>query len=160
MGLSLNYIMLLGRWASSAVLGYVEEAISEMTFGSLSAGTALKDDWEQALPALSARIAAMETKMVELRRSLDEGSAARVKTELLVTASSAKEEPAPRRWVRSTRANGRYHREASRRKDAPSWAWCTGCGWRFGLSLHYEFVTEEEAGRAGPLWCDKGCDLE
>ena len=38
-----------------------------------------------------------EAQELELRRSLDEGSAARVKTELLVTASSAKEEPAPRR---------------------------------------------------------------
>ena len=124
MGFSLNHIMLLGRWASSAVLGYVEEAISEMTFGSLSAGggSAVKDDWEQALPSLSARIEALEKKMVELRASLDAGSVSRVRAELATIFTTAKEEPAPRRWLKSTRTHGRYHREASHRKGAPSWA--------------------------------------
>ena len=62
--------------------------------------------------------------------------------------------------LRSTRENGKHHREASRWKGAPSWAWVTRCGWRFGLSEHYEFVSETEARDAGPLWCDKGCDVE
>ena len=162
MGFSLNHIMLLGRWASSAALGYVEEAISEMTFGSLPAGggATLKDDWEQALPALSTRIEKLEGKMVELRASLDAEAVSRTKAELSTVCSTAKEEPEPRRWLRSTRVNGRYHREASHRKGAPSWSWSTCCGWRFGLSEHYEWVTETEATNASLSWCDQGCDME
>ena len=157
----MNHIRLLGRWASSAVLGYVEEAISEMTFGSLPAGggATLKDDWEQALPALSTRIEKLEGKMVELRASLDAEAVSRTKAELSTVCSTAKEEPEPRRWLRSTRVNGRYHREASHRKGAPSWSWSTCCGWRFGLSEHYEWVTETEATNAGLSWRAKGCDM-
>ncbi len=146
------------------MLGYVEEAISEMAFGSLSAesgsGGPVADDWQQALPSLSSRMNTLERKLVELRRSLDDGSAQRVQAELKAVAATAREEPNPRRWLRSTRAHGRYHREASRRKAPPSWAWSTCCGFRFGLSEHYEWVSETEAANAGLRWCDKGCDME
>jgi len=166
MGWSLNLIMLLGRWASPAVMGYVEEAISELVFGGATAssgtgeGPAPQDDWEVALPSLSKRMDTLEQRLAEFRRSLDESSARTVRSELAAVAVKARDAPEPLRWLRSTRANGKYHREASRWKGAPSWAWVTGCGWRFGLSEHYEFVTEREARNAGPLWCDKGCDME
>ena len=162
----MNHIMLLGRWASSAVLGYVEEAFSEMTFGSLSSASgsdgpgATQGDWEVALPSLSKRMDALEKKLVELRRSLDLGSAQRVQAELGAVAATAREAPERRKWLRSTRVNGRYHREASKRKGAPSWAWSTCRGWRFGFSEHYEWVSEAEAANAALRRCDKGCDVE
>ena len=120
---------------------------------------AVKGDWEQAPSSLSNRMDALEKKLAKLQRSLDGGSARRVQTELKVVTATAREEPSPRRWLHSTRAYGRYHREASRRKGAPSWAWSICCGWRFGLSEHYEWVTEAEATNASLSWCDKGCDM-
>ena len=36
----------------------------------------------------------------------------------------------------------------------------TGCGWRFGPSLHYEWITEAEFRQAeDKLLCDRDCDV-
>ena len=76
-----------------------------------------------------------------------------------------------RRWLKSTRANGRIHRETTgfSRKD-PTWMWKTGCGWKFGLSTEYEWMEADEVSEIqkkildGILvqsrMCTKGCDLE
>ena len=89
----------------------------------------------------------------------------------------ASQEPEPcevvvenRRFLRSTRPNGKIHREATRWTSQPTYRWTTGCGWKFGASTEYEFLSPEEAEEvrrkilAGVMvvsrFCTKGCDCE
>ena len=64
------------------------------------------------------------------------------------TVKMAPEDHTPeRRWLAGTRPNGKIHREASQAlAKAPAWMWATGCGWKFGVSAHYEWVREEDLG--------------
>ena len=65
-----------------------------------------------------------------------------------------------RRWLKGTRPNGRVHREASGfKRGDPTWMWKTGCGWKFGLSEHYQWLEESELPGEAALFCDKGCDI-
>jgi len=68
-GWPLNLIMLLGRWASAAVLGYVEEAMTETAPGFRQQLQLGYDNWEEALPTLSKRVSQLEGKLKGLRES-------------------------------------------------------------------------------------------
>ena len=109
--------------------------------------------------------------MKTLQSSASAKKAARVQLEVKV----ASQEPEPcevveenRRFLRSTRPNGRIHRESSRWAPQASYRWTTGCGWKFGLSVEYEFMEHEEVEEvkrstlAGVMvasrFCTKGCD--
>ena len=59
-----------------------------------------------------------------------------------------------------TAPNGKIHREASRAlAKAPAWMWTTGCGWKFGISAHYDWVKEEDLDSQQAGFCDAGCDV-
>ena len=167
--------MLLGRWASDAVLGYVEEAIAELTFGFLPGGATssatgssasnprrpgaleVGDDWERALPSLSKRMEDLEAELRALREQAPASSAARREAPVSIGSKQAPAAAAPRLLV-STQPGGRVHREATTWRGAPSWAWKTGCGWRFGTSIHYEWVSKSQA--ASIRRCEAGCVWE
>ena len=131
------------------------------------------DDWEHALPASSKRVGELEKQVAALRRAASVEKVARVQLEVKVAA----QEPEPcevvvenRRFLRSTRPNGKIQRESSRWASQPSYRWTTGCGWKFGLSVEYEFMDHEEVEEvkrstlAGLMvasrFCSKGCDCE
>ena len=156
----MNLIMLLGRWASAAVLGYVEEAMAETTPGFRQQLQLGYDNWEEALPTLSKRVAQLEGKLKSHRET-----ASRNLKELqkkFDTAERARTEQAKeRRWLISTNPTNpaKLHREASGgAKDRPAWTWICGCSWRFGLSVNYEFLTPTEAKEWTGRRCDR-CDL-
>ena len=157
--------MMLGRWASAAIMGYVEEALAELPVpgdGSRReepAPAKPTDDWEVAVPALEERLKTLESQLAKVRERMSR-SEAKV-TEIAQKAVAAAPEPLERRFLKSTRPNGKIHREASRASEnTPTWAMTTGCGWRFGLSLHYEWITEAEFRQAEDrLLCDKDCDV-
>ena len=115
----------------------------------------------------------MEKQEASLRRSASVEKAARVQLEVKV----ASQEPEPcevvvenRRFLRSTRPNGKIHRESWRWASQPSYRWTTGCGWKFGLSVEYDFMEHEEVEEvkrstlAGVMvasrFCTRGCDCE
>ena len=172
-GWDIQVILVLGRWASSAILGYIEEAMAELIPGAKKRFADHMDDWEHALPALSKRVGELEKQVASLRKSASVEKAARVQLEVKV----ASQEPEPcevvvenRRFLRSTRPNGKIHREATRWASQPSYRSTTGCGWKFGLSVEYEFMEHEEVEEvkrstlAGVMvasrFCTKGCDCE
>ena len=75
-GWSLEIIMILGRWASSAIMAYVEEALAELAIrgdGPRKPGqvknTEPSDEWESALEPLERRIAKAEEKIRKLVKS-------------------------------------------------------------------------------------------
>ena len=163
-GWELSIIMMLGRWASAAIMGYVEEALAELPVSGDGSRrkkppTNPLDDWEMAVPALEERLKAMGSQLARVRERMSK-SEAKV-SEIEQKAVAAAPEPLVRRFLKSTRPNGKIHREASRAsEDTPTWAMTTGCGWRFGLSLHYEWITETEFRQTEDrLLCDKGCDV-
>ena len=111
--------------------------------------------------------------MAALRKAASAEKAARVQLEVKV----ASQEPGAcgvvvenRRFLRSTRPNGKIHREATRWTSQPTYRWATGCGWKFGVSTEYEFIDHEEVEDvkrkilAGVMvvsrFCTKGCDCE
>ena len=65
-------IMALGRWASSAILGYVEEAMSELIPGAKRRFADYMDDWGHALPAWSKRVGDLEKQVTALRKAAGE----------------------------------------------------------------------------------------
>ena len=67
-GWDIQVIMVLGRWASSAILGYIEEAMSELIPGAKRRFADHTDDWEHALPALSKRVGDLEIQVTALLR--------------------------------------------------------------------------------------------
>ena len=165
--------MVLGRRASSAILGYIEEAMSELIPGAQRRFADHMDDWEHALPALSKRVGDLGTQVTALRKAASVEKAARVQLEVKV----ASQEPEPcevgvenRRFLRSIWPNGKIHRESSRWASQPSYRWTTGCGWKFGLSVEYGFMAHEEVEEvkrstlAGVMvasrFCTKGCYCE
>ena len=178
-GWPLNLIMLLGRWASDAVLGYVEETIAELTFGtqrgaagratsSSSSGPARAafgaaseaDDWEKILPSLSKRASELETQLKLLRDRAPREAAVRSEAQFESFESKLQTRAPVARLLKGTNPGGRLHKEATSWVGAPSWAWKTGCGWRFGTSVNYEWVTEEESSLlrrfdAGCVWDDE-----
>ena len=163
-GWELSIIMMLGRWASAAIMGYVEEALAELPVagdGSRRKKPPAKpfDDWEVAVPALEERLKKLEAQLAKVREQQSRNEAK--VTEIAQKAVAAAPAPLERRFLKSTRPNGKIHREASRASEnTPTWAMTTGCGWRFGLSLHYEWVTEAEFLQAEEkLLCDRDCDV-
>ena len=111
-GWDIQVIMVLGRWASSAILGYIEEAMAELIPGARKKFADHMDDWEQALPALSKRVGDLEKQVAALRKAASAEKAARAQLEAKVAA----QEPEPcevvvenRRFLRSTRPNGKIH---------------------------------------------------
>ena len=169
-GWALSIIMLLGRWAGSSILAYVEEALAELPIsgdGSRQRPTARlmlsgdEDDWDEAVPALQDRMAELEKRLLKVRSQLTKQEAKLTAMAQETTKQVAAAPATGRRWLRSTRPGGKIHREASRPSDAsPTWQWQTGCTWKFGLSAFYEWLTEAEVREAPDATkCDKGCDV-
>ena len=77
-GWDIQVIMVLGRWASSAILGYIEEAMSELIPGAQRRFADYMDDWEHALPALSKKVGDLEKQVTALRKAASVEKAARV----------------------------------------------------------------------------------
>ena len=148
-------------------MAYVEEALAELPIsgdGSRQLAKAKKavDDWEEAVPALQDRMAELERRLSKVRTQLKKQEAKLTQAVQETTRKAIVEAPPPkRRWLKSTRPNGKIHREASRPTDDTLPAqWQTGCTWKFGLSTFYEWVTEVEVREApDSAKCDRGCDV-
>ena len=54
---------------------------------------------------------------------------------------------------------GKLHREVSSISSLPAYLWRCGCGWDFGLSTNYDFVSLEQAQEHAGSFCGGGCDL-
>ena len=116
--------MVLGRWASSAILGYIEEAMAELILRAKQKFADHMEDREQALPASSKRVGDLEKQVSALRKAASVEKAARVQLEVKVASQEA--EPCEvvvenRRFLRSTRPNGTIHREATRWISQPTY---------------------------------------
>ena len=97
----MNLIMLLGRWASAAVLGYVEEAMAETTPGFRQQLQLGYDNWEEALPTLSKRVSQLEGKLKSHRETASKNLKELQKK--FDTAEKARTEEARQRRARSRR---------------------------------------------------------
>ena len=163
-GVPLLAIMHLGRWSSAAVLGYVEEALSEKALGEDAADrlSAPEDRLDAVVANLQTRIDQVNEKLLtwsppsELRAVADS------------VAPAAPSTPAPDaapRWVQIS--GGRCHMLASAALDMPSVFWKTRCGIRYAAPGRSSFVLHEEAavrrmapdslcGRCPqPPWCSR-----
>jgi len=154
-GWSITAIQHLGRWASSAVLGYVEEALAESVHGASRSFAERTEDWDTPLQELTKRLKKVEADITSLRRR--DGTAerrAKAAEEALLAAEQALPE---RRWLVSD--SGKLHREASRSAKLPAYHWQTGCGWAFWRGVGYRFLPAEEAAAHAGSCCGGGCDL-
>ena len=158
MGWTLQVIMHLGRWASAAVMAYVEEALAELAPGAPRKLEESVEDWQSPLPALSVRVAAVEEKLEALRRKLPRLVKECRKSEEVVREVDILPPPLPARWVVSD-VGRKLHREVSGCASAPAYMWKCGCGWEFGCGWKYSFISDREAKSwTGPR-CGGGCDL-
>jgi len=149
----------LGRWASVAVLGYIEEALAELAPGRRDQSSFLEkeDDWTRPLEELATRMAKLRLELSGVKKGL---------SDLQRSASSAAEqaaltpvpEPTQRRYLKESQ-RGKVHREASSQADSPPFFWRTGCGWFFGTSPNWDWTEQEEALKPGANLCTGGCDL-
>ena len=138
----------LGRWASSAVLSYIEEALAELSHGGRRLEESA-DDWEAPLASLADRLQAVET--IISKRAAEAPRAVEPPPPVLVEAELE------RRWLISD--TGKLHREASRSDDAPAYTWLTGCGWAFGRSWGHRFASAAEVSEFSGSVCAGGCDM-
>ena len=148
----------LGRWASSAVLGYIEEALAEITPGASGKRQLVErlEDWGAPLQALEDRLKSVETSLSALRaRKSGEGR----RFIAPVPESPDRDETLPpRRWILSD--VGRLHREASVADAAlPLLFRRMGCSWAFGKVVSYSFLTDAEVTAYEGDCCSQGCDL-
>ena len=129
-GVSLRCIMHLGRWSSACVLGYVEEALSETSFGEArpvcvappaEALDGVLRDFERRMKDVDEGLRTLQTRVDQLPCT----------TAGVVAAGSAPGHPMPprRRWV--VIEGGRCHECASTPLGMPSYLWRTVCGIRF-----------------------------
>ena len=137
MGWALYRIQYLGRWASSAVLGYVEEAFADAMQGLTIVGALadsaplagldkanLKDN--PGMQAFSKRIEEVEMKLEQRRLGLGGEGA--------VGARDAPEPPGKAQSEEDLVVVGsRVHRVLGESLRWPRASWTTACGWRFGL---------------------------
>ena len=100
--------------------------------------------------------------------------AARVQREVKIASQKVDRVPevelAHGRFLRSTRANEKIHREATRWATQPSFRWTTGCGWKLGTSTEHEWMDADEmlviqkkilgGVPVQSRMCEGGCDLE
>ena len=148
----------LGRWCSSAVLGYIEEALAELLPGAQRRIAETTEEWDAPLPALEERVAKAEKDLRSLRRKLPrlERRAQQAEDEVELQRLAVPPPPS-RRWL--VAEGGKLHREAPSAQLLPAYMWRCGCGWDFGLSLNYDFVTVEQAQEHSGSFCGGGCDL-
>ena len=156
MGWSITAIQHLGRWASAAVLGYVEEALAEAVHGARPSYLERVEVLEEPMQALAVRLAAVEKDISKLRKKNLDYRRRAEEAEAALLAVEAPEPPA-RRWVLSD--NGRLHREASVQAELPDYCWRTGCGWSFARLSGYVFLSQSEAEAHPGPFCKRGCDL-
>ena len=163
-GWSVLAIQHLGRWASVAVLGYIEEALAELAAGPAPVGGDAsrweeKDSWAQPLESISKRVAALKKALGEVKARLSELEAADHSEQEGVALVGQQAAPLPeRRFLRAERG-GKLHREASHQEKLPAYLWVTGCGWSFGRSDHWDWASEEDCLAPGANLCAAGCDL-
>ena len=143
----------------------MEEALAELSIGGdgsrrKSAKPQDEDDWSTALPARTDRIASLEAKLKEVRKGIGGDRAKLLKLQQDTVGMALEDHIPERRWLAGTRPNGKIHREASQAlAKAPAWMWTTGCGWKFGVSAHYEWVGEGDMEGHTAKLCDAGCDV-
>jgi len=168
-GWTLAAISRHGRWGSSAVLAYVEEALAELLPGAERRfEEPAVEDWGTPLRALEQRIAELELRLGERVQQLQESCPEKILVPVEAQGGSPAEEPALRRRWLVSEAHNKLHRESSSlsgREEAPHF-WRTGCSWTFGRSFErptgrgFRFIPEEEARAWAGDRCRKGCDLE
>ena len=125
-GWSALAIQHLGRWSTSTVLAYIEEALAELPGGRL-----LSED----LPPPVDRLGLAERHLAELAKVLD-GKERELDAsyELAQSARADREASTPTHLVSEPKegaARGKIHSLASRLPGSPAWAWHTTCGWHF-----------------------------
>ena len=134
-GWHITAIQHLGRWASTQVLEYVEEAYAEVPgTGQAFGASPLQSEVDWApLPALHDRLKAVEEQQALISEKMSNGAKQSVRTEphLTVGCQDIGQEEL---FVLATTgpANRRkLHVRASVHWTAPSHAWSTRCGWYF-----------------------------
>ena len=151
LGWQLSAIQYLGRWASTAVLGYIEDMMAEMT------GSGTFEDWQQAVPQLLKRLADAEAFLERCASSIG-STAARAETAVQMAEEKLKSTediadsvlPAAVVWTDTP------HRLASRSTAHPTAAWKTSCGRRLHTDQNFVFMTDKEARLKFPditVWC-------
>ena len=139
-GWPLSALQLLGRWGSSAVLGYVEEALTEID-PQMAQGVITGDDGDGPVPAWEERIQALQD-------TIDKLVAKRQFAIADVPASGppggAQEDQGDIRWVAIEQ--GKLHLCASFSLRTPSSAWRTTCGVRFACGrAKFSLLDQTEA---------------
>ena len=142
-GWTRDLVMRIGRWASSAVAGYIEEACADLPIAP-ALRPAFSED--SALPALGKRLEAMDVAIAALRDSLSAFEAKHLDS----CVHTAVVQPAPDHGDCGPRcvlglASRRLHRVASCSIWTPHHAWQTACGWRFaGTKGGYSVLAEAD----------------
>ena len=107
--------------------------------------------------ALEARVRQAEKGLSSLR--VKGARASQLPPEPIILREPAEGPGPPRRWILSD--SGKLHREASVADAAlPFLLRRAGCGWAFGKSTTYRFVSDDEALELGDNTCARGCDFE
>ena len=159
-GVPLAKIQWMGRWGSSAILAYVEEAAEEAPAQLFEDPAQANTSWEalraDVALALSARAPVGgvpgEAKLPEDRLSAVESFLAAVRTEMGSIGDLAKELDALVRptLVLNTKTRMVHRALRAERLDPESCA--TPCGWKWALTTRSRPVTAEEVVNAGELW--------
>ena len=152
LGWSALALQLFGRWASVAVLGYIEEALCE-SCPSSNIKEYDSPEFCGAVPDLASRMAAVEDRLVAVSNEQAHSPAAL--PEAIVPLVVA---PVPMRfWVCIDK--GRLHERASISWRSPSFTWQTSCGIRFACNYSaraaFSILSEEEASDSGTKKCER-----
>jgi hypothetical protein len=159
-------IQFQGRWAAATVLGYVEEALEEVTSSwaasairssgaRITQGTApLAADLAAAvadqlgasgtLASMSERVDRIEQLLVEVRERSDQFFSAqsqRVNTEAWAVDD------------RVVTGEGPLHHVTAGSMEWPVALWTSVCGWRFGLAPQSKVMDLDKAEQLGRPWC-------
>ena len=156
-GVALAKVQWMGRWGSSAVLAYVEEAAEEApaSFQSLhveEGWTSLRSDVAQVLRERTASRTdrPAPSRLTESRLASVEEFLAAVRTEMGEVSCLARELDA---LVRPTLVLNRRRRVAHRAIWNRDPDLCrANCGWKWAYAPDARPITQEEVEAAGSLW--------
>jgi len=137
-GWSVLAIQHLGRWASNAVLSYVEDALAETPHGH-----GLDASESAVVPEWHARVASLEERMGRLVEASGPPPPSRIEAEGDLAREAACDRPTDLLVVALPARKA--HIRASASLCAPSWAWSTLCGWRFAGSASFCLLSPEQA---------------
>ena len=138
-GWSVWMIQFMGRWATSTVLEYIEEAMAEMTSSwslggsSSSSRPAGNAGSSGGCPRIGDRLDRMEQLLEEVQARAAAAGTANQET-ARITAQLAKQASCQRVVWRMRQDASAVHLVAEAFMDLPASAWTTVCGWKFGQS--------------------------